>query len=82
MVLLQEPRYNLPVAIVDWDGSRVPDELQALPPGRYQIVPLDEAVQLTDAQEQDLRAAMRSVADGKALSHDVVSDRIRQLTDP
>ncbi len=82
MVLLEGPRYSLRMPIVDWDGSRVPDELKALPPGRYQLVPLDEAVQLTDAQEKELRAAMRSVADGQAVSHDAVSERIRQLTDP
>jgi hypothetical protein len=29
--------------VIHWDGVNVPKELLALPPGRYQLTPLDES---------------------------------------
>lgn len=50
--------------IITWDGSRLPDELRNLPPGRYAITAIDELPQLTDAEDGGIRAALDALDAG------------------
>jgi hypothetical protein len=62
--------------IITWDGSRIPDELRDLPPGRYTIAAIDELPQLTDAEDAGIRAALDALDAGRGVSF---GDIIRQL---
>jgi hypothetical protein len=44
--------------VVDWDGEHVPAEMRSLPPGRYLVEPLDEAVALTPEENEWLGAPL------------------------
>ena len=59
--------------IITWEGSRLPDELRDLPPGRYAI---DELAQLTDAEDAGIRAAFDALDAGHGVP---LADVVRQL---
>ena len=54
--------------IVNWNGVDVPEELKSLKKGRYVLLPMDEAPELTKEQEAGLEAALASVRAGKGVS--------------
>jgi hypothetical protein len=56
--------------IVNWNGVDVPEELKVLKKGRYVLLPMDEAPELTEEQEAGLEAALASVRAGKGVSLD------------
>lgn len=58
-------------AVVEWNGQDVPEELRALPEGRYLLPAVDESVALTDEEEAGLIVALKS-AESRVLSHDDV----------
>ena len=58
--------------IVNWNGVDVPEELQGLKKGRYILLPMDEAPELTEEQEAGLEAALASVQAGEGRSADEV----------
>jgi hypothetical protein len=62
--------------VVDWDGEHVPTEMRSLPPGRYVVESLDEAVALTPEEEEGIRKAMASLEEGRGSSLDEVRDRV------
>jgi hypothetical protein len=62
--------------IITWDGSRLPDELRDLPPGRYAIAAIDELPQLTDAEDAGMRAALDALDAGHGVP---LADVVRQL---
>ena len=62
--------------IITWDGSRLPDELRDLPPGRYAIEAIDELPQLTDAEDAGIRAALDALDAGHGVP---LADVVRQL---
>ncbi len=37
--------------VINWDGTRIPDELRDLPPGRYAVSAIDAPAALTEAEE-------------------------------
>jgi hypothetical protein len=47
--------------VLNWNGKGIPDELRALPPGRYVIEAVDEAPELTDDEQEGIEAALASV---------------------
>ena len=62
-------RYTVGMAIiVNWNGVDVPEELKGLRKGRYVLLPMDEAPELTEEQEAGLEAALASVRAGKGVS--------------
>ncbi|HVE84796.1 MAG TPA: hypothetical protein VND93_18195 [Myxococcales bacterium] len=64
--------------IVEWDGEHIPTKLRALPPGRYQIVPLDQAVVLTAEEEAGLEEALASLDAGQeGMTPEQVRDGLR-----
>jgi hypothetical protein len=62
--------------VVDWDGEHVPAEMCSLPPGRYLVEPLGEAVALTPEEEEGIRAAMASLEAGRGRSLEAVRERV------
>jgi hypothetical protein len=62
--------------VVDWDGEHVPAEMRSLPPGRYLVEALDEAVALTPEEEEGLREAMVSLETGHGRSLESVRERV------
>lgn len=62
--------------VVDWDGEHVPTELRSLPPGRYLVERLDEAVALTPEEEEGIREAMSSLEAGRGRSLEAVRESI------
>jgi len=45
--------------VVNWNGVDVPEELKGLKKGRYVLLPMDEAPELTEEQEAELEARLR-----------------------
>jgi hypothetical protein len=62
--------------VVNWDGKNVPDEMRSLPPGRYVVEPLDEALSLTPDEEEGIRQAMVSLEAGEGRSLEEVRNRV------
>lgn len=62
--------------IITWDGSRLPDELRDLPPGRYALAAVDEQPALTDAEDAGIRAALDALDAGRGIP---LADVVRQL---
>ena len=62
--------------VVEWDGEHVPAEMRSLPPGRYLVQSLDEAVALTPEEEEGIRRAMASVEAGHGRSLDEAREHI------
>jgi hypothetical protein len=56
--------------IMNWNGVDVPEELKGLKKGRYVLLPMHEAPDLTEEQEAGLEAALASVRAGKGVSLD------------
>jgi hypothetical protein len=61
---------------MDWDGEHVPEEMRSLPPGRYLVQPLDEAVALTPEEEEGIRGALASVEAGRGRSLEAVREHV------
>ncbi len=61
--------------VVNWNGVDVPEELKVLKKGRYVLLPMDEAPELTEEQEAGLEAALASVQAGEGrTAADVLAD--------
>jgi len=71
-------RYTVRMAIiVNWNGVDVPEELKGLKKGRYVLLPMDEAPDLTEEQEAGLEAALASVRSGKGVSLEEVRAKLK-----
>jgi hypothetical protein len=64
--------------VLNWNGKGIPDELRALPPGRYVIEAVDEAPELTDDEQEGIEAALASVRQGKGISLNLAKARVDQ----
>jgi hypothetical protein len=58
--------------VLHWNGRDLPDELRELPAGRYVLERADEAPELTAEEEEGLRRALASVAEGRGRPLDTV----------
>jgi hypothetical protein len=70
------------MAVIDWNGSDVPEELRRLPAGRYVVEPLDESPALSPDDEAGLIRALESLRAGRGLDHEQVRDRILKRLQP
>ncbi len=64
------------MAIIDWNGSDVPEVLRHLPAGRYVVEPLDKQPSLSSAEEEGLIEALASLRAGKGLEHEQARARV------
>lgn len=62
--------------VIKWDGSRIPEELRTLPPGRHVIEPIDEASSLTEEEEAGILAGLADLDAGKGVP---LADVIREI---
>lgn len=62
--------------VLEWDGENIPDGMRSLPPGRYVVEPIDEALTLTSEEEEGVRQAMASLEGGQGRSLEEARERI------
>ena len=62
--------------IITWDGTRLPNELRDLPPGRYAIAAIDEPTPLTEEEDAGLRAALDALDAGDGIP---LADVVREI---
>jgi len=68
--------YSWAMAIINWNGSDLPDALRPLPAGRYTVEALDESGSLTPEEEDGLIQALDSLRAGRGIDHDDVRARV------
>jgi hypothetical protein len=64
------------MAIIEWNGSDIPEALRHLPAGRYVVEPLEELRSLSADEEDGLVQAIASLREGRGLEHDQVRSRV------
>ena len=65
--------------VVDWNGEDLPEQLRELPVGRYVLAPVEDDIELSADEEEGLRAALSSTAQGRVLPHDEVMERAQKF---
>jgi len=74
--LANRRRVSLAMAIINWNGSDLPDALRPLPAGRYIVEALDDPASLTPEEEDGLIQALDSLRAGRGLDHEDVRARV------
>ena len=64
--------------VLDWNGEDIPTELRALPMGRYLIVPIDDAPELSVEDAAGLERALASIAAGRGVGEDAARRTVRE----
>jgi hypothetical protein len=64
------------MAVIDWNGSDVPEALRHLPAGRYVVEPLDQQPSLSTDEEDGLIQALASLQAGQGIEHEQVRSRV------
>ncbi|MBI1737169.1 MAG: hypothetical protein HYR51_18520 [Candidatus Rokubacteria bacterium] len=62
--------------VIDWDGTHLPDGLRELPPGQYVIEPVEDRIELSEQEEEELRTALDALDAGHGIP---LADVIRQI---
>ena len=62
--------------VIHWDGRRIPEELQKLPPGRYAIESIDESSSLSEAEETGVLAGLDELDAGRGIP---LADVVREI---
>ena len=70
------------MAIINWNGSDLPEALRRLPAGRYVVERLDESLALTPDEEEGLIQALESLRAGRGVEHEQVRARILKRVGP
>ncbi|MEP7050831.1 MAG: hypothetical protein ABJB12_10775 [Pseudomonadota bacterium] len=70
------------MAIINWNGSDLPDALRPLPAGRYTVEALDESPPLTADEEDGLIQALESLRAGRGVDHEDVRARVLKRIAP
>jgi len=68
--------YRSEMAIINWNGSDLPDALRPLPAGRYTVEAFDESASLTPDEEDGLIQALDSLRAGRGVDHKEVRARV------
>jgi len=61
--------------VIDWDGSRIPEELKKLPPGQYAIEPVDQPP-LSEVEEKGILTALEELDAGRGIP---LADVVREI---
>ena len=64
--------------VLHWNGEDVPQELRALPEGRYVVDAVDVAPDLSIDEEAGLEAGLESLRQGRGVAASVVFRRIEE----
>jgi hypothetical protein len=70
------------MAIINWNGSDLPEALRRLPAGRYVVERLDESLALTPDEEEGLIQALESLRAGRGVEHEQVRARVLKRVGP
>jgi hypothetical protein len=70
------------MAVIDWNGSDIPEALRRLPAGRYVVEPLDEPPSLSPDEEEGIIRALESLRAGHGLDHEQVRARVLKRAEP
>jgi hypothetical protein len=70
------------MAVIDWNGTEVPEALRHLPAGRYVVEPLDDAPSLSADEEEGIIQALTSLREGLGLEHEQVRARVLKRARP
>ncbi len=62
--------------VMDWDEENVPPVLESLPPGRYVVERLDEALARDAQEEEGVRQALASLEAGRGSTLREVQERL------
>jgi hypothetical protein len=62
--------------VIHWDGSRIPEELRELPPGRYAVEPIDNPSPLTADEEAGILAGLDRLDAGRGIP---LADVVREI---
>jgi hypothetical protein len=64
--------------VLNWNGKDVPQELRALPEGRYVVESVDAIPELSMEEDAGLEAGLKSLRQGLGIDADAVFHRIGQ----
>jgi len=70
------------VAEIEWDGTRLPEELRQLPPGRYILALVDDGDALSDDEDAAVRRGLDELTAGRMLPLDEAVRGIRARARP
>ena len=62
--------------VVTWNGSDLPEELHALPAGRYALEPVDEIPKLDADEDAGIQAALDALRRGEGVGSTEVRRRL------
>jgi hypothetical protein len=64
--------------VIEWDGTRLPDELRGLPPRRYPVAPVDDHDELTSEEDVAVRLGLDEMTAGEVVPLDDVIQEIHE----
>jgi hypothetical protein len=70
------------MAIINWNGSDLPEALRHLPAGRYVVEPLDDSLALSPEEEEGLIQALESLRARRSVDHEQVRARVLKRVHP
>ena len=62
--------------VIKWNGNDLPEELRALPAGRYVIEPVDELPPLTPDEDAGIQTALDALRRGEGVGSAEVQRRL------
>jgi len=62
---------------IDWDGEHLPKELAELPPGRYQLLLINDTYELSDEEETFIQEGLDDLAAGRVVPYEDVVQRLQ-----
>jgi hypothetical protein len=65
--------------VLHWNGKDVPQELRALPEGRYVLESVDLAPDLSADEEAGIEAGLESLRQGRGVDADDVFRRVEEM---
>ena len=62
---------------IDWDGTHLPKELAELPPGRYQLLLVDDVYELSEEEDAAVQEGIDAAEAGDVIPFEQVIQELR-----
>ena len=62
---------------IDWDGEHFPKELAELPPGRYDVILVDDTYELSEEEDAFVQAGIDEAEAGNVIPYEDVMRELR-----